>query len=618
MIYYKKLDIIRIISCILILLYHLNIIKGGYLAVCTFFVLSGYLSLSSALKKEHFSIKDYYASRFKKIYLPVLVVTSITIIVFNYTSNDLWLTLKAEVQSVFLNYNNFWQLGAKLDYFTKQISSPLMHLWYISILIQFEIVFPILFVLLKKIDTKINKHISTIVVSIAMVALTAWFYYMSLTQDLMAVYYNTFARAFSILFGVFLALVSFKYKTKAQDKHSKLNMLAFLFYLVFLVFLCVFANVEETYYALYMIIASFISARLIAFSTTKGEEKKNEKLSYLSRLTYVFYLVQYPVIFFMQNITADAWIKIALIVMISLLISMLLDMLFNVPKKSKKTRVLCFIISLSIIAFGVYTVVMYDDHAEEIKELQDKLDDTLKLVEERKNAYFEKANKEQEAWNLVLEDLESGEKAIAEYVHNLPVVGVGDSVLLAASNGLYNEFPNGFFDGKVSRTILGGQEVLMDLQKRGKLGDVIILALANNGDYITKRNQNLMAKLEGKQVYWINAVKADIPEFNENFKEFAKDYPNLHIIDWEEYSKDHPEYFYADGIHVKGDGIEAYGKLVYESIYKDYLDEYRAKKEEMIKKHEEELNEEYRLLEEENQKMLDTVYDELERSTHSE
>ena len=31
-----------------------------------------------------------------------------------------------------------------------------------------------------------------------------------------------------------------------------------------------------------------------------------------------------------------------------------------------------------------------------------------------------------------------------------------------------------------------------------------------------------MAKLEGKQVYWINAVKADIPEFNENFKEFAK------------------------------------------------------------------------------------------------
>ena len=49
--YYKKLDYIRIISCIAVLLYHLNILKGGFLAVCTFFVLSGYLACSSALKK---------------------------------------------------------------------------------------------------------------------------------------------------------------------------------------------------------------------------------------------------------------------------------------------------------------------------------------------------------------------------------------------------------------------------------------------------------------------------------------------------------------------------------------------------------------------------------------
>ena len=33
------LDIIRGISCIMVLLYHLNILKGGFLAVCTFFSL---------------------------------------------------------------------------------------------------------------------------------------------------------------------------------------------------------------------------------------------------------------------------------------------------------------------------------------------------------------------------------------------------------------------------------------------------------------------------------------------------------------------------------------------------------------------------------------------------
>lgn len=55
--YYKKLDIIRIISCILVLLYHLNILKGGFLAVCTFFVLSRIFMLYVSIKKRKFFYK---------------------------------------------------------------------------------------------------------------------------------------------------------------------------------------------------------------------------------------------------------------------------------------------------------------------------------------------------------------------------------------------------------------------------------------------------------------------------------------------------------------------------------------------------------------------------------
>ena len=61
--YYKKLDIIRVIACIAVLLYHLNILKGGFLAVCTFFVLTGYLSCKSAFSKEKFSLPKYYLNR---------------------------------------------------------------------------------------------------------------------------------------------------------------------------------------------------------------------------------------------------------------------------------------------------------------------------------------------------------------------------------------------------------------------------------------------------------------------------------------------------------------------------------------------------------------------------
>lgn len=50
--YYKRLDYLRIISCIMVLLYHLNILKGGFLAVCTFFALSRIFRLYNSLKKR--------------------------------------------------------------------------------------------------------------------------------------------------------------------------------------------------------------------------------------------------------------------------------------------------------------------------------------------------------------------------------------------------------------------------------------------------------------------------------------------------------------------------------------------------------------------------------------
>ena len=51
-----ELDVLRVLSCAAVLLYHLGFLKGGYLAVCTFFVMSGYLSARAALSQEKFNI----------------------------------------------------------------------------------------------------------------------------------------------------------------------------------------------------------------------------------------------------------------------------------------------------------------------------------------------------------------------------------------------------------------------------------------------------------------------------------------------------------------------------------------------------------------------------------
>ena len=85
--YYNNIDLLRLLSCIAILLYHLNILKGGYLAVCTFFVLTSYLACISAFKKEKLSLKDYYLKRLTKLYLPLVIVTFASIAVMATLQN---------------------------------------------------------------------------------------------------------------------------------------------------------------------------------------------------------------------------------------------------------------------------------------------------------------------------------------------------------------------------------------------------------------------------------------------------------------------------------------------------------------------------------------------------
>ena len=110
--HHEGLDILRVISCITILFYHLNILKGGYLGVCTFFVLSGYLGTISCFKKDKLSLKDYYIGRLKKIYLPMIIVVFMSITIVTFTTSFNWINLKNEVTSILLGYNNYWQINA--------------------------------------------------------------------------------------------------------------------------------------------------------------------------------------------------------------------------------------------------------------------------------------------------------------------------------------------------------------------------------------------------------------------------------------------------------------------------------------------------------------------------
>lgn len=571
---FKRLDYIRIIALIMVFLYHLKIVKGGFLAVCTFFTLTGYLGCMSALKDPKFSIKAYYINRLKRIYIPLIIVVSSTIIIDKILSIN-WVNLKPETTSVILGYNNFWQLHANLDYFTRHVNSPFMHLWYISILMQFELVFPITFLIVKKLDKIINKNISIIIVFFLTITSTAFFYHMSKTQDIMLVYYNTIARSFSIFWGICLALIQYYYDNRFSRKLKKYNKLIFMSYSLILIILCLYTTSEKENYAIFMIITTIITTRLIKYSTIKKKiiEKPTKIVNLLARSSYEIYLVQYPIIFFMQNVAINNDLKSFVIIGLTLIISCFLHLVINKKLKNKSKQAMKIIIFAIIIVIGSITIITEKDHSAEMQELEDKLNENLRIIEEKNKDLMNLANIETvevQSTEVTENNKEIDETQKAEQISKLKIVGVGDSVLLGSVDALYAKFPNGYFDGKVSRTIKGAEDVLTDLINRGILGDIVVLNLANNGDYSDARNKELMELLGNRKIYWMNAVGADDPQFNSRFKEFASNYSNIHIVEWDVISKNHPEYFYADGIHLKGDGAVAYANAIYEAIYNDY------------------------------------------------
>ena len=597
--YFRKLDIIRIIYCILVLLYHLNIIKGGFLAVCTFFTLSGYLSCMSALKNKYFSIKLYYINRLKKIYFPLLIVVAVTVIFTKLNPSINWMNLKPETFSVLFGYNNFWQLSANQDYFTRNINSPFIHLWYISILFQFDLLFPLVFKLLNRIENKIKNNISTIVVVIFTIFTTILFIYMSRTQDFMITYYNSFARSFSIMFGILLALIHYKYNTKLSRIFERYNNLIFVIYTILLISLCIFLPNEVEYYAIFMILTTFISTRIIEYSTYESKKinRSDIYLKFLSRMTYEIYLVQYPVIFLMQRVVMNDNLNALIITTLTVIISFILYFIIEGTFKNKKIRITKNIFMGVVILIGVVVTITSKDYSTEMKALENRLNENLKFAEEKNKDFINNANIEKEDNNNTSENTQNQirntlaennensnenteskkakiiEKDIENIIKNMRVVGVGDSVLLDATKAFYNKFPKGYFDGKINRTISKSKEVLTYLKNKGKLGNIVILCLSTNGDYLDKQNTEMMKILGDRKVYWINAAGPDDPKFNEKFANFAKNYPNIHIIEWDKFAKTHPEYLEPDKIHPNYKGGQVLVQQVFDAICEDYLKE---------------------------------------------
>ena len=591
--YFKDLDLIRVVLCIGILLYHLNILKGGYLAVCAFFVLSGYLSCKSLFNKKKISLKEYYLNRLLKIYLPLLLVVFISIAIISFIPSINWLNLKPETTSVLFGYNNFWQLSANLDYFARHVNSPFIHLWYIAILLQFDLIFPFIFIGLKKLKDKTKKIVPIITVSSLTFVFTLIFYIYSLKDNIMVTYYSSLTRVFSLLFGVTLGFIHTYYKELIPKfiKDKKLEKILLYAYILITIVLFIFIKADSVLFPYAMILITLISCRLIEYGIVDDKNKLSifdKCIKWFSSISYEIYLVQYPVIFLLQYVDINLYLKIVIVIVSTVLISWLLN--FIIKFKEQKNKVLRYIIGsiiLIISLYGCFKYVVAKDHTEEMKALENQLAQNQEMIQNKQEEYKQKLEQEQTAYLESLANIENLESELKEVVTNLSIVGVGDSVMLGAVTNLYETFPNGYFDAQISRTAYVAHGILTNLKNNGMLGNPIVFNLGANGDCSLECKKEIIKLCEDRDIYWLTVTNDRDVNVNGELKQLANMYDNVYIIDWEEISKGHYEYFIADGIHLTPKGREVYTNTIYDAIYNHYLEKYTKQKEELIKEYEE-------------------------------
>lgn len=308
--YRADIDGLRAIAVLLVILFHADFtwIKGGFVGVDVFFVISGYLitrSINKEMQRGNFSFASFYLRRIRRI-IPVLIFVMIVVTVpacLFLFARDLEAYARTVLHTM-LSTNNvhLWLKGE--NYFVEDTDLiPLLHTWSLSVEEQFYVLWPAFLLVLHRFLTS-NKRLLFLTLFIILgLGLSVFLAY---TNPNMA-YYLLPARIFELSLGGGLAF--FWHKIPDQSK-TRNNLLAItgLLLIVLPAILLDKTSVFPGFNALW----PCLGAVLLILSGKKNKTKgfvntvlQSKVLVFIGLLSYSMYLWHWPVFVFLKYLGFD-------------------------------------------------------------------------------------------------------------------------------------------------------------------------------------------------------------------------------------------------------------------------------------------------------------------------
>lgn len=350
--YYPYIDGLRGIAVLSILLFHLSpsLLRGGFVGVDIFFVISGFLItkiIIENLQKGTFSFVDFYAHRIRRIFpalFIMLLVASLAAIIF-LGPTPFYDFFKALRFSSFQASNILF--AKEVDYFKINAApSPLLHTWSLGVESQFYLIWPILLI----VGYRCFGPRSFLIIMILTIIVGTVVSEILIQTNAKLAFYSLFSRAFELALGGF---VSIQQKNQVRPKtYIFLGWLGFCVVIYSLIFS------RETHFPGLNAIPPCLGTALIIYAGQNNPTNLHRYLShgvitFFGLISYSLYLWHWPVIAFYRSYfdTNLMPVDIMGLALISILLALVSYKFIERP--TRKTN----LSSKKIIIFGIISIV---------------------------------------------------------------------------------------------------------------------------------------------------------------------------------------------------------------------------------------------------------------------
>lgn len=567
--YIPAIDGLRGVAVVAVMLYHLGFswIPGGFLGVDLFFVISGYvitrLLLDSIARSGGLDLRTFYKARVRRLFPPLVFMIIATSIYIGIWAPQTMRRFMTDSPFSLLGAMNWWLVFRHTDYFEAIARPPLLqHTWSLGVEAQFYLLWPLILLLVLRYLGK-NKipGAALCIAAVSGITLLVVSYRADSnnSSQISHIYFGTDTHSIGLFLGAALAVswipqnLNQKIEKRAQDFIDGIGVFGFIG------MIATFLFIDETDPALYKLafpLAGVFGCAIITsivHPASRFAPILSSKIAvWIGERSYSIYLWHW-VVFQVTRPTVDiagsAWALSALRILIVFALADISLRLVELPIRSgvveywfkgmkyrtqRVQRRQLSILGISFLSIAL-AITLLSAHAiqssdQEMARIKSELTQTPDI---------------------------SAQEIAPTAAGGLWVTG--DSVILGIRYALETRSHIALINARVGRQ---APELIavMAHDKLSMAGSTVIFNLGNNNRLTDTQVAAVFDAVKGQPK--IIVVNTAVPrswrdENNILIARYAQLYGAL-VIDWNELSAGHPEYFAPDGVHLVPIGVRAY------------------------------------------------------------